>query len=78
MGGDLGGETVHASGYAAATQARRRPGGHASHIYAFKDKRSVYNECWVSDNLTQKKLEWVCFDENDCMVSTSQRNGRIW
>ena len=36
---------------------RRRPGGHASHIYAFKDERSVCNECWVSDKLTKKKLE---------------------
>jgi hypothetical protein len=76
VGGDLGGETVHASGYAAATRARRRPGGHASHIYAFKDERSACNDCWISNKLTKKKLAGGFCDENDCMVATPPRNGR--
>ena len=52
--------------------------GHASHISAFKDERSVCNVCQISDKLTKKKLAEGFRDEIECMASTSPRNGRRW
>ena len=52
--------------------------GYESHIYDFKDERGVCNGCQIIEKLTKRKLRRGFCDENDCMVTTSPRNGGRW